>query len=143
MLTDIKTWLVVAVVVGMVIPSIINMAKAWVNKDFKAALDKSLTLEQVQDPGLRKRLQAVSLAVVDLQEYITPDRGTGQDKFAKADAALASIPLLAKNAGIRKALIEGACELMWSADDVMKAEVKEHKAEADAAAEPPAAPPAA
>jgi len=45
---------------------------------------------------------------------------------AKADAALAAIPLLANAAGVRKALIEVGCDAMWTADDAMKNSLDSH-----------------
>lgn len=134
MLDSIQNWIVGVALVSLAVPLVVKAAKAYLNRNLKRVLDKSLTLDEVRDPVLRAKLLRVSDALVDLTEYVTPDRGTGQEKFAKVDAVLAQVELLNKNAGLRKALIEGACELLWSADDVMKNELKEHR--------PPSAPPA-
>jgi hypothetical protein len=126
MFKSMETWGICLVVVSIGLPLAIKAAKAYINRDFKNILDKSMKLEDIKDPILREKLKKISLDVVDLMEYLIPDRGRGAEKFAKADAALASIPLLSANPGIRKALIEGGCEIMWTADDALKAEVKEH-----------------
>lgn len=123
MLDDIKVWLTGAFLAGIVVPWIIKAGSAAVSKYFGGALDKSLALEKVKDPVLRGKLEHVALAVVDVLEYVTPDRGKGAEKFAKADALLSRIPLLVALPALRKGLIEWACQMMWQADDEMKKRV--------------------
>ena len=135
MFTNLQNWIIGVVILTIALPMLVKLGKTFLTRDLKNVLHKSMTLEQVADPQLREKLKRISMALVDLLEYNTPDRGKGAEKFAKADAALASIPLLSANPDIRKALIEDACELMWTADDVMKVEVQEHQPPA-----PPAAP---
>ena len=117
---DIKMWMAGVFICGMVMPWIIKASVAAVKDRFGSALDKSLALEKVKDPVLRGKLEHVSLAVVDVLEYITPDSGMGREKFDRADALLASIPLLKGLPSVRASLVEWACQVMWAADDEMK-----------------------
>lgn len=136
MLDDIKMWLAGAFLVGMVVPAAVKMSVAAIKKYWGNALDRSLSMDLIgtKDPVLKVKLQKVALAVVEVIEYVVPDRGKGQEKFAKADALLASVPLLAPLPALRKALIEWACEMMWASDDEMKKRLPDG---------PPPAPPAA
>ncbi len=120
MLDDIKVWLTGAFLAGIVVPWIIKASAAAVSKYFGGVLDRSLALEKVKDPVLRGKLEHVALSVVDVLEYVTPDTGKGKDKFAKADAMLAKVPMLASLPEIRAQLIEWACKMMWAADEEMK-----------------------
>lgn len=127
MLEDIKVWLIGAVVVGSVIPMLVKWSVGWIKKNLGEQLHIGLALESIKDPILRAKLQKVSLAVVEVVEYVTPGRGKGVEKFAKADALMASIPLLAALPALRKALIEWACQMLWAADETLQDEIKEHQ----------------
>lgn len=145
MLEDIKVWLVGSLLVGMAIPPLVKASVAWVRKSVDKGLDYSQMLHEVHDPLLRAKLQKVALAVVEVVEYLVPDRGKGAEKFAKADAMMSTIPFLAALPNLRKALIEWACEMMWGVDDTLKNNIKANQQPPDdpeTATKPPE-PPAA
>lgn len=89
----------------------------WGIPFYSAEVDKILASAlhpETADPRLNEILRGLGYYSVLLAEYVCPDRGKGQERFAIADAKLAKLRIPEK---IRKIIIE---EGVWTMDDRMK-----------------------